>query len=213
MTLRYHRIMFTPQVRAAQMAQGSRGYLPEDDLPDPGPDRLTADEAAFVSARDSLYMATNGAGGWPYLQHRGGPPGFVRVLDDRHLGFADFRGNRQYISLGNLATDDRASLFFMDYANRARLKLIGRLRPVDLTADHGLAETLAVPGYRAAVERGLVVEVEAYEWNCPQHITPRVTAAEVVPVVRDLQARIAELEARLAAAVSPPEMRPAPPGP
>lgn len=199
MTLRYHRVMFGDEVRKAQAAQGSSGYLAEDDLPDPGPDRLSESEAAFIEARDSFYLATNGAGGWPYLQHRGGPTGFVRLLDDRTLGFADFCGNRQYITLGNLATDHRASLFFMDYGQRARLKLIGRLRAVDLTQDAALAARLALPGYRAGIERGLLVEVEAFEWNCPQHITPRVTADEVVPVVRDLQARIAELEAQLAA--------------
>lgn len=201
MTSRYRDTLFSPAVKAAQERMGSRAAQ-EAALADraPEPDRLTGDEAAFISARDSFYMATNGADGWPYLQHRGGPPGFVRVLDDRTLGFADFRGNRQYISLGNLADDNRVSLFFMDYANRARLKVLGRMRVADLEAEPALASALVVGGYRGAVERGFVIAVEAFDWNCAQHITPRFTVGEVAAAVQALENRIATLEAELAAA-------------
>ncbi|MFN6005512.1 MAG: pyridoxamine 5'-phosphate oxidase family protein, partial [Paracoccaceae bacterium] len=132
MTARYLDLLFSPAVRAAQAAQGSIGYPVEP--PTMAPDRLTENEAAFITARDSFYLATNGADGWPYLQHRGGPPGFVHVLDPGTLAFIEFRGNRQYISLGNLADSAKASLFFMDYVNRARLKLLGRIRPAALDA-------------------------------------------------------------------------------
>ena len=127
MTHRYQELLFSPDVRAAQSALGSTGYPERPAICTP--DRLTENEAAFITARDSFYMATNGADGWPYLQHRGGPAGFVHVLDPGTLAFVEFRGNRQYISLGNLAVNQKASLFFMDYANRARLKLLGQVRP------------------------------------------------------------------------------------
>jgi predicted pyridoxine 5'-phosphate oxidase superfamily flavin-nucleotide-binding protein len=141
-------------------------------------------------------MATVTETGWPYIQHRGGPVGFMRVLDDRTLGFADFRGNRQYISLGNLSTDDRVSLFFMDYPNRRRLKLFGRARAVGLD-DAALLARLEMPEYRARIERGFLITVEGFDWNCPQHITPRVTVEEMEAVTAPLHARIAQLEAAL----------------
>ena len=118
--------------------------------------------------------------GWPYIQHRGGPPGFLEVLDETTLGFADFRGNRQYCRVGNLAgSDDRVSLFLMDYAHRRRLKILGHARIVEAASEPGLLARLAVPGYRAKVERGVVITVEAFDWNCPQHITPRFTVEEL----------------------------------
>ena len=162
------------------------------------PDRLTPREEMFISLRDSFYMATNSASGWPYLQHRGGPAGFVKILDGGRLGFADFRGNRQYVSLGNLAADDRASLFFMDYARRARLKVLGRVRSVDLVDHPALADVLVDADYGAKVERGIIVEINSYDWNCPQHITPRFAEREIERIVKPLQARITELEERLA---------------
>ena len=133
-----------------------------------------------------------------YVQHRGGPAGFVRTLDAQTIGFADFVGNRQYVSVGNLTTDDRVSLFFMDYPNRRRLKLLGHVRLIDPAAEPDLLERLAVPGYKARVQRGFAIKVAAFDWNCPQHITPRYTEADVTQVVSGLTARIAELEARLA---------------
>lgn len=187
-------IAFTPQVRAEQERRGSRAGYARFEGGEPHHDRLGPDEAGFIGARDSFYMATVGATGWPYVQHRGGPPGFVRVLDERTLGFADFRGNRQYVSLGNLAGDDRAAFFFMDYAHRARLKLLGRVRP---TEDPALLARLALPGHPGRVERGFLVEVAGFDWNCPQHITARFTEAEVEAAVAPLRAHVERLEQRL----------------
>ena len=194
MTSRYLHQLFTPSVKAAQVATGSR----QADALTSAPDRLTPREEMFISLRDSFYMATNSASGWPYLQHRGGPAGFVKILDAGRLGFADFRGNRQYMSLGNLATDDRVSLFFMDYAKRARLKVLGRLRSVDLADHPALAAALVDADYGAKVERAIIVEIDSYDWNCPQHITPRFAEREIERIVKPLQARIEELEERLA---------------
>ena len=135
-------------------------------------------EADFITARDSFYMASVGETGWPYVQHRGGPTGFVRVIDEQTIGFADFSGNRQYVSVGNLNQDDRVSLFFMDYPNRTRLKMLGRVALVDIDDTDTLAR-LELGDYRARVERGFVIHVEAFDWNCPQHITPRYSEAEL----------------------------------
>jgi uncharacterized protein len=196
MTERYRQLMFGPDVRAVQEAIG----VAFRDAPEaPDPDRLTESEMGFIGARDSFYMATTGADGWPYIQHRGGPKGFVRILSDRSFGFADFRGNRQYLSLGHLRADDRAAFFFMDYVNRARLKLLGRVRVLTADQDNGLIESLTVPGYKARVERALVVEVDAFDWNCPQHITQRLTVEEIAPALAPLHGRIEELEAEIAA--------------
>jgi predicted pyridoxine 5'-phosphate oxidase superfamily flavin-nucleotide-binding protein len=145
-------------------------------------------------------MASVGETGWPYIQHRGGAPGFVKVLSPTQIAFADFRGNRQYVSAGNLSKDDRAALFFMDYPSRTRLKLLGHVHAVDLAADPDLAAQLIDPAYRAKVERAFVIDVEAFDWNCPQHITPRYTLEELEPAIGALKARIAELEAELARA-------------
>ena len=196
MTARYRDLLFSPAVRAAQAAQGSTGYPVEP--PTMAPDRLTENEAAFITARDSFYMATNGTDGWPYLQHRGGPPGFVHVLNPGTLAFVEFRGNRQYISLGNLADNAKASLFFMDYVNRARLKLMGQVRPAPLDAAPQVLAALTDPKLRARAERLLIVTVEAFDWNCPQYIEPRFTAADIAPALTRLQNRIADLEAELA---------------
>lgn len=173
MTAAYTRIAFTPNVRAAQQRMGSHG---SHRVADPGSmDRvaLRDGEIEFIQARDSFYMATVGEDGWPYVQHRGGPMGFLKVLDERTIGFADYRGNRQYITVGNLAGDGRTSLFLMDYAEQRRLKLWGRARIVDEAAEPGRLSQLETPDYRARVERGIVITIEAWDWNCPQHITPR----------------------------------------
>ncbi len=179
MTSRYMNLLFSPAVKEAQSRFGSRDAYDRRAGATKTPDPLTEMEAQFIAARDSFYMATNGADGWPYLQHRGGAPGFVKILDAHRLGFADFRGNRQYISVGNLADDNRASLFFMDYARRARLKLLGRVSVVNLDDSPELTAALVDPSYKARVERALVIDVEAFDWNCPQHITPRYTLAEI----------------------------------
>jgi uncharacterized protein len=197
MTHRFADIAFTPTVKQVQERQGSRkAYSRNEEVAEPFNHHLTATEAQFIAACGSLYMASVGETGWPYIQHRGGPQGFVRVLDAQTIGFADFRGNRQYISVGNLMTNDRVSLFFMDYPNRTRLKLLGRTRPVD-PDDHETLEKLTVPGYRATVERGILITVEGFDWNCPQHITERFTLDEVRKVTAPLLSRIAELEAQL----------------
>ena len=182
-------IATTPSVRAAQTANGS-GEMWANFEGDRTFDRFTEAEAQFIGERDSFYMASVSETGWPYVQHRGGPPGFLKVLDETTLGFADYRGNRQYISLGNLTADDRTALILMDYPNRRRLKIYGRVEAWDLAADPELAQRLAEPGYKARPERALVIRLEAFDWNCPQHITPRFTAAQLAP----LQARLEQLE-------------------
>ena len=193
----YHDIAFTDTVKALQETKGSRAsYARFEEGPKRG-DAIGPSEAAFIAERDSFYMASTSETGWPYVQHRGGPEGFLRVLDAHTLGFADFSGNRQYVSLGNLETDDRVSLFLMDYPNQRRLKLYGRAAALD-SQDTATRDRLVVPGYRAKVERGMLIKVEAIDWNCPQHITPRYTEAQVAQVVDKLTSRVAELEAQIA---------------
>ena len=186
----------TPGVRAAQTANGSRETW-KDFSGHREFDRFTAAEAAFVQARDSFYIATVSESGWPYVQHRGGPAGFLKVLDEKTLGFADFRGNRQYITLGNAASDGRAALFLMDYPHRQRLKILAHMTVRDLAAEPELAERLATPGYKRQPERACILRLEAFDWNCPQHITPRFTAAEVASGTSVLRERLAETRAEL----------------
>jgi len=194
----YAQIAFTPRVKKLQEEQGSRtSYARMEDVSHAANHRLTEAEAGFIAARNSFYMATVSETGWPYIQHRGGPTGFVRVLDEKSIGFADFRGNRQYISVGNLMADNRVSLFFMDYPNKTRLKLFGRARIVALD-DHDVLSRLEVPDYRARIERGFIISVEGFDWNCPQHITERYSRDEMSTVTGSLLSRIAELEAELA---------------
>lgn len=204
MSRAYADIAFTPAVRAVQTRLGSRSrYEGFDHAPD-RQDRLTDREAAFIEARDGFYQATVSETGWPYVQFRGGPPGFLKVLDDRTLGYADFRGNVQYISVGNLSQDDRIAIIFMDYAHRARLKLLGRARLVDVADDPAMVERLTVPNYRAKIERAVIITVEGYDWNCPQHITPRFTEAEIAEATAPLRQELAELRRELAARASVP---------
>ncbi len=174
----FAQIAFTDSVKEVQAALGSRAaYAPMEEGEDYN-DILSEREIEFIAARDSFYMASVSETGWPYVQHRGGPVGFIRVLDEKTLGFADFKGNRQYVTVGNVRKDDRVSLFFMDYPNRLRLKLLGRVELIDPDDVDTLAQ-LEMDDYRAHVERGFVIHVEAFDWNCPQHITPRYTEAEV----------------------------------
>jgi uncharacterized protein len=187
-------ITATPSVRAAQAANGSRDMW-EHFKGHRTFDQFTDNEAAFIAERDSFYMATVSESGWPYVQHRGGPPGFLKVLDDKTLGFADFRGNLQYISLGNIAADDRAALILVDYPNRTRLKILTHMEVRDLVAEPDLAARLALPGYKAKLERAFLLHLETFDWNCPQHITPRYTMADIEVAVSPLRTRIAELEA------------------
>ena len=198
---RYDSLMFTPAVRALQEADGSadtyaRSYGARTRV-------LGADEQAFVASRTSFYMATVSETGWPYIQHRGGPVGFLKVIDDHTLGFADYRGNRQHISEGNLATDDRVSLFLMDYPRKARLKMQAHATVQAATDAPDLAATLATEG-GGRVERLVTLRIVAFDWNCPQFITPRFDAGELTrlvgPELDKRNARIAALEAALAEA-------------
>jgi len=160
---------------------------------------LTDDEQAFIAARDSFYLGTISKSGWPYIQHRGGPPGFLNMLDPKTLAFADFGGNRQMLSTGNLATNDRVTLFLMDYPRRERLKILGHARVLDAREHTELAKRVQPPGFnQAKPERIFVVDVLSYDWNCPKFITPRYTSEEVEAVIEPLRRRIAELEAQLA---------------
>jgi predicted pyridoxine 5'-phosphate oxidase superfamily flavin-nucleotide-binding protein len=174
----------TPSVKAARERYcGADRFARLDGTLDPdGPvrnDRLGEAEEAFIAGRDGFYLASVSETGWPYVQYRGGPAGFLRVLDEHTLGFADFRGNRQYVTTGNVAANERVSLFLMDYAHQRRLKIFGRLQMVDEAANPKLVEAVSMQGYAAVIERAAIVRVEAYDWNCPQHITPRFTQEEL----------------------------------
>jgi uncharacterized protein len=189
----YLDIAATPSVRAAQAANGSAALWGEAKLYRES-DRFTAAEKEFIATRDSFYMATVSENGWPYVQHRGGPAGFLHIIDDKTLAFADFRGNRQYISLGNISANDRVALLIMDYLNRRRLKIYARIEVKDLKTDPELAKILALAGYRAKSERAFLLRVEAFDWNCPQHITPRFTQDEIEAALSPVRMRMAQLE-------------------
>jgi predicted pyridoxine 5'-phosphate oxidase superfamily flavin-nucleotide-binding protein len=199
-------LVFPPAARRAQAVRGSaRAY--EKRIADGFPDRVTPDLAAFVGGLDTAFLATVSAAGAPYIQHRGGPPGFIRVIDDKTLGFADYAGNRQYITVSNLADNDRAYLFLLDFARQRRIKLWGRARVVE--DDPALLARLGDPGYRARPERAILFTVEAWDVNCTQHITARFTEDEVAQATAPLLEKLAALEtenARLRAAQIPPAL-------
>lgn len=198
---RFADIAFTPAVQALQTRYGSRSQYARAQARDVPDDTLRADETEFLESADSCYLATVSETGWPYIQHRGGPKGFLKVVSPSRIAFADFRGNLQYISAGNVEGNDRASMFVMDYAHRQRLKLLGHLRFVDAPeADPELLRKVVLPGYRARIERVALFDVVAFDWNCPQHITQRFTLEEVEAATQPLRDRIADLEARLLAA-------------
>jgi uncharacterized protein len=192
----FMQIMLTPAVQRVQDQYFGKHQVVENP---PETDPLTPDEVDFIVSRDSFFLATVSETGWPYLQHRGGPPGFLKVLGPNLIGFADFKGNRQLITAGNLTSTDRVALFLMDYPHPARLKLLGHARVLDARQYPELADQIA-PGFlRRKVERLLLIQVVSYDWNCSQNITPRFTAAEVETYTAPLKARIAQLEAQLAA--------------
>ena len=197
MATAFTEIAFTPSVKAAQSLYGSREKNARFELAEDARNQLTEFEADFIAERDSFYQATVSESGWPYVQHRGGPKGFVKVLDDRTIGFADFRGNVQYLSVGNLGANNRISLILVDYPNRQRLKIWGRARIIHESDDPELIAKLEVPTYRARVERGIVIRIEALDWNCPQHITPRYSKAEVDKLIAPLVDEIKTLKARV----------------
>lgn len=196
MSHRFAEIAFTPAVRAEQERAGSRARYQRMDGVAETNDRLGADEAQFIAARDSSYIASVGETGWPYVQHRGGPAGFLKVVSPTQLAMPDFKGNAQYVTVGNAAGNDRVALILMDYPNRTRLKVLGRIRNLSVAeAGPDLMRAIEPHDYRARIERVLVIDVAAFDWNCPQHITPRYTQAEVEEMIAPLRERIAELEA------------------
>lgn len=179
MTRRYTDLTFSESVKQVQQKYGAREsgermeQMPVDDR------HLSERETEFIAARDSFYMASVGESGWPYVQFRGGPAGFLRSIDESTLGYADFRGNRQYITTGNVRADDRVALILMDYPNRQRLKVMARVEIHEAADRPDLVEKLHDPDYKAKVERAVLLRVEAFDWNCPQHITPRYTVEEM----------------------------------
>ena len=190
-------VAFSPAVKAAQDRHGSRESYAKVEARG-WETEVTPKLEAFIAERDSLYLGTASADGQPYIQHRGGPKGFLHALDKRTLAFADFGGNRQYISVGNLDENDKATLFLMDYPTRRRIKLWGRARVVE--DDPTLLELLGAPDYAAKPERAIVFSIDAWDVNCPQHITPRYTEEEIKPQLEQLRARVHELESELARA-------------
>ena len=193
---RYAELAFTESVRAEQARLGSRAAYERQESGDTKNDRLGPDEAAFIGAQDHFFIATVGETGYPYVQHRGGKPGVLQVLDANTVAFADLRGNRQYVTVGNLRRNDRVSLFLLDQGSQARLKLLGRARIVEAGEGPEAAALLARLAVETSVkvERAIVVQVEAFDWNCSKHIVPRYTAAEVEAVVVPMRQRIRDLE-------------------
>ncbi len=190
-------VAVTPSVKAVQAEMGAARFW-ETFKGHREFDRFTANEASFIAERDSFYMATVSETGWPYVQHRGGPPGFLKVVDAHTLAFADYRGNRQYISTGNLAADDRACLFLMDYPHRARLKIYAHVETLGLDDDPNLTALVTMPDNKATLERIFRLRLKTFDWNCQQHITPRFTEREIAEGVRPLRERLAQLEAEIA---------------
>ena len=193
MTYGFMDIAITPAVRRTQAEMGA-DRLWSDFKGHREFDRFSMREAAFIAERDSFYMASVSETGWPYVQHRGGPAGFLKVLDDRTLAFVDYRGNRQYISTGNLSENDRTCLFLIDYPSRSRLKIYARAEKLALDADPVLTATITDEGYGAKAERIFRLKLEAFDWNCPQHIVPRYTEAEFLTASQHLLDKVAQLE-------------------
>jgi predicted pyridoxine 5'-phosphate oxidase superfamily flavin-nucleotide-binding protein len=194
MAEKFREIAFTESVREAQRKYFGRtqkiAHAPERDP-------LTDDEMQFIRSRDSFYMATMSETGWPYVQHRGGPAGFLHVVSPTRLAFADYTGNRQMLSTGNLAKNDRVTLFLMDYPQRSRLKILGHARVEDAREHPELVRQFAETEVQRIVERVFLIEVVSFDWNCPKYITPRYTAVEVEEAIAPLRRRIAELEQQL----------------
>jgi predicted pyridoxine 5'-phosphate oxidase superfamily flavin-nucleotide-binding protein len=194
----YGTIAFTEAVRGVQRVQGSNAFYERKRVQGaavPGSDPLTDVEKAYLAERDSFYLATVSETGWPYVQFRGGPTGFLRVIDDHTIGWADFRGNLQYISTGNATGESRVALIVMDYPHHRRLKIYGHARIITAEQDPTLVASLSDPAYDAVIERAVVIAVEAYDWNCPQHIPARFTVAELESHLAPLREQLAELQA------------------
>ena len=194
MATKYLDLTFTDAVRRAQTQYyGRAGHIAGASERDP----LSQAEAEFIAARDSFYLGSISESGWPYIQHRGGPSGFLRVINGTTLAFADYKGNRQLLTTGNVSVNDRVALSLMDYKNRERLKILGHARVEDARAHPELIEQITDPKMRSAVERLVFIDVVSFDWNCPKYITPRYSAEEVEEYVGPLKTRIAELEAQL----------------
>ncbi len=191
-------IAFTPAVKSIQSDKGSRVSYARMELGGSWQTTVTPELEAFLSELDMFYLGTANGEGQPYIQYRGGSPGFLRVVNEKTLGFADFGGNRQYITLGNISENPRAFIFLMDYTRSRRIKLWGTLRTIE--NDPSLLDQLRDPVYPGKVERAMLFEIEAWDINCPQHIHKRFSQKQVAPVIEQLQAKIAELETRLKAA-------------
>ena len=192
-------LVFTPVVKMLQERHGSRRQYERMECAETSRQRLGPSETTFLAERDSFYWATLGSTGWPYVQHRGGPKGFLKVVDDRTLALADFRGNKQYISTGNLLSDNRVAMIMVDYPAQARLKILGRVEVLEGEPAQAWMSRVRTRGHRGVIERVFVVHLEAFDWNCPQHITPRYTAEEIQEVVRPMEERLQALEQENAA--------------
>jgi predicted pyridoxine 5'-phosphate oxidase superfamily flavin-nucleotide-binding protein len=198
-------LVFTPVIKALQERYGSRRQYARREASGFAPDGLGPPEKEFLAACDSFYMASVGATGWPYVQHRGGPKGFLNMIDEHTIAFADFRGNKQFVSTGNLTTDDRVALILVDYPRQARLKILGHVKILEGADAKEWSDKLREPDYDAIVERVLVIHVEAFDWNCPQHIIPRFTEEQIRsaldPIEKRMQALVQqneELQSKLA---------------
>lgn len=197
MAKNFAEIAFTNAVKKLQTKHGSRNSYERMEKFNVI-DGLTPSEINFIQNRDSFYMATTGTSKYPYIQHRGGPKGFLKVLDSKRLGFIDFSGNKQYVSVGNIETNNKVSLFIMDYANKSRLKIFATSEIIELEDNPTLLKSLDLKGYNFKPERMMVFNIEAYDWNCPQHITQRYTMAEIEEAINPLKDHINNLEAQIA---------------
>ena len=196
MATKYLDLTFTDSVcRAQKQYYGSTGAITGAPERDP----LGQAEAEFIAARDSFYLGSISESGWPYIQHRGGPQGFLRVIDEMTLAFADYKGNRQLLTTGNVSMNDRVALFLMDYKNRARLKILGHARVEDARIHSELVAQIADSNMRSSVERLVFIDVVSFDWNCPKHITPRYSIGEIEELAEPLRKQITELEAQLRA--------------
>ena len=194
MAHKFGSLVFTPVVKDLQERYGSRRQYAKMEKTGDSPDALGAEELAFIAERDSFYIASIGSTGWPYVQHRGGPNGFLKVFDEHTIAFADFGGNKQFISAGNLTTDNRVALIMVDYPRQARLKILGRAAISEREQARDLIEQVRLPGYQATIERVLVIQIEAFDWNCSQHITPRFTAEQIQDALAPFQLKMDGLE-------------------
>lgn len=202
-------LVFTPVVQKLQEKYGSHRQYARMAEGGHKPDRLGPGEVEYLSERDSFYMASVGPTGWPYVQHRGGPKGFLKAIDNHTIAFADLRGNQQFVSTGNLTSDDRVALILVDYPRQARLKILGHAEIFEGEAAREWIGRLKEPGYRATILRVIVIRVEAFDWNCPQHITPRFTEEEIREVLKPFEQQLADLELenkRLRAAIQSPHI-------